>query len=90
MKVCKYCRSKTRVLDTRPTSIGTRRRLECAGGHRITTFEVTDSLLFRLATDVMMEPGFFSRDEKKMEKAFEDFIDYRQKRAHLKLVKDIG
>lgn len=38
---CPTCNSTTRVLETR----GTRRRRECAQGHRFTTFEVPASML---------------------------------------------
>lgn len=81
---CPKCGSRTRIIDSRPSALGTRRRHECSNHHRTTTFEVQAALLYRLASDVLREPGFFSREERGLEETVNKFVDRHQP---LKLIK---
>jgi hypothetical protein len=37
---CPQCRLRSKVIETRPSAFGLRRRRECLKGHRFTTFEM--------------------------------------------------
>lgn len=84
---CHQCRLRTRIIDSRPTKLGTRRRHECPNRHRQTTFEVDARFLFRLAQDVLREPGFFSQNEKDLAVATHKFVERHEPPCKLKLVK---
>lgn len=50
MRGCPKCEGSTRVLETRDTGAGTRRRRECRRcGHRFTTYEVLPTTLLSVA-----------------------------------------
>lgn len=79
---CTQCGARSRIIDSRPTKLGTRRRHECHKGHRKTTYEVDASMLYRMAKDVLMEPGFFMQSERELQHTVMAFVE-----RPLKLVK---
>jgi hypothetical protein len=63
------------VLETRQaTHIGNQRWRVCPNNHRFYTHELTTDLLKRMVKDILMEPGFFSREEKELERSFRRLI----------------
>lgn len=86
--MCPQCGEKSRVLETRQApNIGNQRWRECPNKHRFYTHEIDTELLKRMVKDLFLEPGFFSREEKELERSFRRLIG---KKLTMEELMDLG